>query len=70
MFVQRPAGNTTSYAYDGQGRLTTITDPVGLATTFAYSGDHLASVTDPARRWPGLVLGSPRQSDLKGRPWR
>ncbi len=47
-------GNTTSYAYDGQGRLTTITDPVGLVTTLVYSGDRLASVTDPA------VLSPPR----------
>ncbi|MCH7633160.1 MAG: RHS repeat protein [Proteobacteria bacterium] len=47
-------GNTTNYAYDGQGRLTTITDPMGLVTTLAYSGDRLASVTDPA------VLSPPR----------
>ena len=43
-------GNTTSYSYDAQDRLTTITDPVGLVTTFAYVGDHLSTVTDPASR--------------------
>ena len=31
--------NTTSYAYDPQDKLTTITDPVGLVTTLAYGPD-------------------------------
>ena len=42
--------NVTIYTYDGQGRLTTITDPVGLVTTFAYIGAKLSSITDPAGR--------------------
>ncbi len=48
-------GNTTAYAYDGGGNLTTITDPVGLVTTLAYSGGLLASVTDPAGRVTGFA---------------
>ena len=48
-------GNSTSYAYDGQGRLITVTDPMNLVTTLAYSGDHLASVTDPAMRTTNFV---------------
>jgi YD repeat-containing protein len=44
-------GNTTAYAYDAQGRLTTITDPAGLATTLAYGADgKLETVTDTAGR--------------------
>ena len=43
-------GNTTAYAYDVDDNLETITDPVGLVTTFAYSGGLLTSVTDPASR--------------------
>ncbi len=43
-------GNTTSYAYDVDDNLVTITGPVGLVTTFAYTGGLLASVTDPAGR--------------------
>jgi RHS repeat-associated protein len=43
-------GNRTAYAYDDQGRLTTITDPANLATTFAYNGPRLQSVTDPMGR--------------------
>ncbi len=43
-------GNTTNYEYDGQGKLISITDPVGLVTTLTYSGDKIASVTDPAGR--------------------
>jgi RHS repeat-associated protein len=43
-------GNTTSFAYDGTSRLITITDPVGLVTTFNYSGGKLQSITDPAGR--------------------
>jgi len=43
-------GNTTQYAYDANSRLTSITDPVGKVTTLSYTGDHLASITDPATR--------------------
>jgi RHS repeat-associated protein len=43
-------GNTTTYAYDSSDRLSTITDPVGLVTTFAYNGPRLGSVSDPMGR--------------------
>ena len=43
-------GNTTTYTYDAQERLISITDPVGKVTTLAYTGNNLASVTDPANR--------------------
>lgn len=42
--------NTTIYTYDGQGRLTTITDPVGQVTAFGYTGGLLSSITDPTGR--------------------
>jgi YD repeat-containing protein len=50
------AGNSTAYAYvdgdsDGQtDDLSTVTDPWGRVTTFAYSGSLLATVTDNASR--------------------
>ncbi len=43
-------GNQTAYAYDGSGRLLTITDPTGQVTTLAYSGTKVQSITDPAGR--------------------
>ena len=43
-------GNRTVYAYDDQGRLSTITDPANLLTTFTYNGPRLQSVTDPMGR--------------------
>ena len=43
-------GNTTGYGYDGNDRLITITDPVGLVTTLTYVGAKLQRVTDPAGR--------------------
>ncbi len=43
-------GNTTSYSYDGSGRLLSMTDPVGLITTLTYSGEKLQKITDPAGR--------------------
>ncbi|MCZ6877434.1 MAG: hypothetical protein O7G29_04760, partial [Acidobacteria bacterium] len=43
-------GNTTSYSYDANGRLTSINDPADLTTTLTYSGDLLSSVTDPVGR--------------------
>jgi RHS repeat-associated protein len=44
-------GNTTTYAYDGQGRLTAMVDPVGATTLFGY-GDNgrLARIQDPIGR--------------------
>jgi YD repeat-containing protein len=42
--------NQTIYTYDGQGRVTTITDPVGQVTTLGYTGGRLSSLTDPAGR--------------------
>lgn len=48
-------GNAETYTYDTLNRLTLITDPVGLGTTFTYGDDGscqdtLLSVTDPANR--------------------
>jgi RHS repeat-associated protein len=55
-------GNTTSYAYvtsgPAAGALQTITDPVGLVTTLAYSSvtGKLTSVTDPASRVTNVTV--------------
>jgi RHS repeat-associated protein len=43
-------GNTTTYEYNVGGQLTRIVDPVGLATTFAYNGNRVSTITDPANR--------------------
>ena len=43
-------GNTTTYTYDPDSLLTTITDPAGLVTTLNYQNSLLSSVTDPAGR--------------------
>ena len=43
-------GNITTYAYDPDGRLVNITDPVGLENAFTYSGGYLTGITDPANR--------------------
>ena len=42
--------NTTSYGYDGSAKLITITDPVGLITTFTYVNDRVQRITDPSGR--------------------
>jgi RHS repeat-associated protein len=42
--------NTTTYSYDGNGRLASITDPVGLVTALTYAGAKLQRITDPAGR--------------------
>ena len=51
-------GNTTGYAYDTEGRLLTITDPMMLVTNFVYSGDLLSAIIDPAGRTTGFVHDS------------
>jgi RHS repeat-associated protein len=43
-------GNTTTFGYDGNLRLTSITDPVGLKTTFTYANNRVATISDPANR--------------------
>ncbi len=43
-------GYVTALAYDGSDQLTTVTDPAGRKLTFAYSGNHVSSVTDPLGR--------------------
>ncbi len=42
--------NSTTYAYDGNSNLTSVTDSVGLVTTFSYLGGKLQQITDPAGR--------------------
>ncbi|MGA1839033.1 MAG: MopE-related protein [bacterium] len=43
-------GRTTTYAYDANDRLASITDPADLVTAFTYNGHNLASISDPAGR--------------------
>ena len=43
--------NTTTYTYDGNGRLWKLRDPSGREITYSYNVDgKLASITDPANR--------------------
>lgn len=46
--------NTTTYVYDGNGNLTTITDPAGQVTTLTYNGTHIGTITDSAGRVTAL----------------
>jgi RHS repeat-associated protein len=43
-------GYVTALAYNGSGQLTTVTDPAGRKLAFAYTGNHITSVTDPIGR--------------------
>jgi len=45
-----PNGNTTSFAYDGQQRLVSITDPAGKVTQLRYTGQRLSEIENPAGR--------------------
>jgi YD repeat-containing protein len=41
-------GDVTTYAYNDDGRRTSVTDPLGNVATYAYDADgQLASVTAP-----------------------
>ena len=42
--------NTTSYRYDSQDRLVSVTDPVGLVTQLRYRHGYLHEIEDPAGR--------------------
>ena len=52
--------NTFTYGYvssgAAEGALQTITDPVGLTTTLAYSGGEIRTITDPALRVTTFTL--------------
>ena len=48
--MQDRNGNLTRYAYDAQGRLVGVTDPVGLVTRLRYRNGYLWQVEDPAGR--------------------
>jgi len=42
--------NITTYQYDGEQRLISITDPVGEAFTLTYAAGKIASISDPLNR--------------------
>jgi YD repeat-containing protein len=48
--VRERNGNETQYIYNTAAQLTQMIDPVGLATTFTYTGDKVTGITDPAGR--------------------
>lgn len=49
--AQVRSGFVTTLAYDGSGRLSTITDAFGRAITLGYDGaGNMTSMTDPSSR--------------------
>ncbi len=64
-WVEDRNGNRTTLAYDGGGKLTTVTAPDGRALTLSYSGGRLTQVTDPGGRYGAVHLRRRRQP---GRP--
>ena len=48
-------GNETQFNYDDMGKLISIVDPVGLATTLSYTNDRVTLITDPADRETALA---------------
>jgi RHS repeat-associated protein len=55
-------GNATNYIYNSTDQIQQIVDPVGLITTFKYSGNRVTSVVDPAGR--STVFSYDAQGDL------
>lgn len=43
-------GNVTTFEYDTDQRLLSITDPADLKTTFVWTGERVTSIVDPADR--------------------
>ncbi len=48
--VADAAGSTTEYAYDANGRLTAVADPIDATTHFVSGAGRLLSITDPDGR--------------------
>jgi RHS repeat-associated protein len=49
-YIKNRAGAIWTISNDGQGRLSSILDPVLARTTFAYAGSYVRSITDAAGR--------------------
>jgi RHS repeat-associated protein len=64
-----PAGNAVSLSYDGQFRITQITDALGQVTTLAYelSGDpyKITKVTDPFGRHADFTYSGGRLTKIR-----
>ena len=43
-------GNETTFHFSDEGKIEKIVDPVGLTTTFRYSGGLVSQIEDPAGR--------------------
>ncbi len=55
-FIEDPAGNRTTAAYDGAGQITTLTETDGDVTNYAYNGQgRIATVTDAVGRVTNLA---------------
>jgi len=57
---------TRNYGYDGSHRITQIVAGDGGTTAFAYSGDFLASITEPGSRTIALTQSGTLVADLTG----
>ena len=62
---------TTSYGYDADGNLITVTDPMDDTTTYSYTPDNeVLTVTDPTARDHDLWLRPRWRAHLGHRPQR
>ena len=48
--ITDPNGNTITFTYNAQDKLTTVTDAFSRTLSLTWSGDRLTSVTDPVNR--------------------
>lgn len=65
-------GNRITFARNGDGRATSITDSAGRVYTLTYEGDHVTAISDPAgRSWSYAYDGTDLISftDANGGTW-
>ena len=53
-----PAGPVVNFTYDGSNKLTSVSNGMGRALTFSYTGDNLTQVSDGNGRTVGLAYDS------------
>ncbi|QDT40363.1 tRNA(Glu)-specific nuclease WapA precursor [Gimesia alba] len=70
--IEKPSGNITSYAYDEDSRVISLTYPIGTRFTFTYPASNKQVVIDPNHRRTTVTyddIGNITSTEKNGQLW-